>query len=157
MNEEKFEELKIIEVTKRELDTFADLRLRYLKERCPDSTMTQAERQERVRLYLDSMIKHIALKSEEPIGYASGWIQETTNPSFFLEDIYVISEYRRRGFGKAITTFQIEDASRRGCLEMLTRIPSNKIVALRMLEGFGFETVWESPNHKQYELRACLD
>jgi GNAT superfamily N-acetyltransferase len=60
-------------------------------------------------------------ESQEPVGYA--FFFETYSsflgrPTFFLEDIFVLPEYRHHGIGKALLRHCVQSAHDRGCGRM---------------------------------------
>lgn len=63
----------------------------------------------------------LAFMDGYPIGYAI--VLETYSsflalPTLYLEDIFVLEEYRKRGAGKALFLTALDEAKRRGCGRM---------------------------------------
>lgn len=61
---------------------------------------------------------YIAKLDDKPVGYIVYFFTYSTFlalPNLFLEDIFVLQEYRRRGVGKALFNFVKEAAEREGC------------------------------------------
>ena len=63
----------------------------------------------------------LAFMDGYPVGYAI--VLETYSsflalPTLYLEDLFVLEEYRRRGVGRALFQTAVEEAKRRGCGRM---------------------------------------
>jgi ribosomal protein S18 acetylase RimI-like enzyme len=58
-------------------------------------------------------------------------------PTLFLEDIFVLSEYRRRGFGTDLFKFCVREAYRRGCGRMEWMVLDWNRLALNFYKRLG--------------------
>jgi GNAT superfamily N-acetyltransferase len=63
----------------------------------------------------------LARLGEEPVGYLI-WFQTYSSflarPSLYLEDIFVLEEFRRQGVGKKLFAVGVEEARKAGCARM---------------------------------------
>ncbi len=67
------------------------------------------------------LLAHLAMADGVPIGYACYYFTYSTflaRPTLFLEDIFVLDQYRRHGIGSMLLKFCIAEAQRRECGRM---------------------------------------
>jgi GNAT superfamily N-acetyltransferase len=79
----------------------------------------------------------IAYLDGKPVGYLTYYFTYSTflaKPTLFLEDIFVLEQYRHRGIGKALFAYCVEEAKKKGCGRM---------------EWSALD--WNAPAHKFYE------
>ncbi len=81
----------------------------------------------RERLEADALAKdppfraYIAYMGEKPVGYIIHYFTYSTYDGrrvFFLEDIFVTEDARKRGVGKDLFQFCLDEAKRSGCSEL---------------------------------------
>jgi GNAT superfamily N-acetyltransferase len=76
----------------------------------------------------------------EDVGYAitfEAYSSFLARPTFFLEDIFVLDEYRGRGFGGTMFQYLVEEAVRRGCGRMEWMVQDWNEGAIRFYERRG--------------------
>jgi len=74
------------------------------------------------------------------VGYAitfEAYSSFLARPTLFLEDIFVLDEYRGRGFGGAMFQYLVEEAVRRGCGRMEWMVQDWNDGAIRFYERRG--------------------
>ncbi len=65
-------------------------------------------------------------------------------PTLFIEDLFVLYDYRRNGFGKALFSFCQNEAMNRGCARMEWMVLSWNQTAIRFYEAMGAKkTDWD--------------
>jgi GNAT superfamily N-acetyltransferase len=76
-------------------------------------------------------------------------------PTLFLEDIFVFSEYRSRGFGGAMFAFLVDEALRLGCGRMEWIVQDWNEGAIRFYERRGAEQLssWQTYRIDEEQLR----
>jgi GNAT superfamily N-acetyltransferase len=83
---------------------------------------------------------HLAFMNGYPVGYAI--VLETYSsflalPTLYLEDLFVLPEYRGRKVGYALFTSMLEEAKRRGCGRMEWAVLDWNKLALDFYERIG--------------------
>lgn len=64
---------------------------------------------------------YLAMMDAVPIGYLTFYFTYSTflaRPTLYLEDIFVLEEHRKKGIGKRLFRFCVQEAERRGCGRM---------------------------------------
>ncbi|NLT37505.1 MAG: GNAT family N-acetyltransferase [Methanomassiliicoccus sp.] len=85
---------------------------------------------------------YLAMLDGVPVGYLAFYFTYSTflaRPSLFLEDIFVLEEHRKKGLGKEMFRFCVQEAERRGCGRM---------------EWTALD--WNTPAHDFYEGRGAI-
>ncbi len=84
---------------------------------------------------------YLAVLDGVPVGYLAFYFTYSTflaRPSLFLEDIFVLEQYRQKGLGKEMFRFCVQEAQRRECGRM---------------EWTALD--WNTPAHTFYEGRGA--
>ena len=90
-------------------------------------------RRRRVRLF-------VAAEGKRLVGYALYYYSYSSflaRPSLYLEDLYVLDEYRKRGVGFALFRRCVEEALARGCGRMEWSVLTWNVKAQRFYEKLG--------------------
>jgi len=86
--------------------------------------LTPPNNEGRKRLKKDGLSKYPKYEAyiwryeKKPIGYIIFFMTYSsfvTLPTFYLEDIFILEEYRRKGIGQKMFQFCIKEAKKRGC------------------------------------------
>jgi len=86
------------------------------------------------------LIGHLAIADGKPIGYACYYFTYSTflaRPTLFLEDIFVLDQYRRHGVGRMLLEFCVAEAQRRECGRMEWNVLDWNADAIRFYESTG--------------------
>lgn len=89
---------------------------------------------------------YLAESDGVPVGYAFLFETYSTflaRPTLYLEDLFVLPEYRRRGIGKALLRFCIALAHERGCGRMEWTCLDWNVNAQQVYEGLGAKRMAE--------------
>ena len=81
-----------------------------------------------------------------PVGYAFTFETYSTflaRPTLYLEDLFVLPEYRKQGIGKALLRFCIQTAHARGCGRMEWTCLDWNTDAQKVYEGLGAKRMSE--------------
>jgi GNAT superfamily N-acetyltransferase len=110
----------ISQVTEQNIDDFLGLISKLAEfENLPSPNAEAKTRLRNDCLAIDPKFQaYIAKLDDNPAGYIVYFFTYSTFlalPTLFLEDIFVLEEYRRQGVGKALFNFVIEAAKRDGC------------------------------------------
>lgn len=80
---------------------------------------TRAKRRIVQDIYSKKLVQlFLAHYGKEPVGYALYFYTYSSflaRPTFYLEDIFVLEEYRHKGIGRQLFLRCVEEAGRRGC------------------------------------------
>ncbi len=100
----------------------------------------------RERLIADALGDHpryrayLATIDGKDVGYCITYLAYSSflaRPTFFLEDIFVFSDYRGRGFGGAMFAYLVQEAERLGCGRMEWMVQDWNEGAIRFYERRG--------------------
>ncbi|HYP09039.1 MAG TPA: GNAT family N-acetyltransferase [Bryobacteraceae bacterium] len=88
----------------------------------------------------------LAFMDGYPVGYAI--VLETYSsflalPTLYLEDLFILEEYRQRGVGKALFGVAVEEAHRRGCGRMEWTVLAWNQLAIGFYQKLGAEHMRE--------------
>jgi GNAT superfamily N-acetyltransferase len=89
---------------------------------------------------------YLATIDGRDVGYSITYLAYSSflaRPTFFLEDIFVFSEYRGRGFGGAMFDYLVREAVRLGCGRMEWMVQEWNEGAIRFYERRGAEELAE--------------
>ena len=112
--------LKIEKISEKNFDDFFNLIIKlatYEKIEIPDA-------QAKVRLKRDGLSAnpkyegYLGIFNNTAIGYLIFFMNYSSFlalPTLYIEDIFLLEEYRRKGFGQALFNFSIQEAKSRGC------------------------------------------
>jgi GNAT superfamily N-acetyltransferase len=97
----------------------------------------------------------------QPIGYAFVFETYSTflaRPTLYLEDLFVLPEYRQRGIGKALLRFCMALAQARDCGRMEWTCLDWNVKAQQVYEGMGAKRMkeWDLYRLTQEEIDAFL-
>jgi GNAT superfamily N-acetyltransferase len=82
--------------------------------------VTATEEQLRRYLFGEEKVAEVVIGyfRDTPVGFALYFYNFSTflaRPGIYLEDLYVLEEYRGKGFGKTLLTYLAHEAVKRGC------------------------------------------
>jgi GNAT superfamily N-acetyltransferase len=86
------------------------------------------------------LVAHLAMVEGTPVGYACYYFTYSTflaQPTLFLEDIFVLDEYRRHGVGSKLLEFCVAEAKRKDCGRMEWNVLDWNADAIRFYESTG--------------------
>jgi GNAT superfamily N-acetyltransferase len=89
---------------------------------------------------------HLAMVEGEPVGYVCYFFTYSTflaRPTLFLEDIFVLDQYRKSGVGSALLEFCVLEAQRKECGRMEWNVLDWNSEAIRFYEGTGAKILKE--------------
>jgi GNAT superfamily N-acetyltransferase len=92
------------------------------------------------------LVAHLAMAEGEPVGYTCYYFTYSTflaRPTLFLEDIFVLDQYRRQGVGKKLLAFCVAEAQRKGCGRMEWNVLDWNADAIRFYESTGAKILKE--------------
>ena len=108
------------------------------------------------------LIAHLAIADGKPVGYACHYFTYSTFlalPTLFLEDIFVLDQYRRHGVGSKLLEFCIVEAQRKGCGRMEWNVLDWNINAINFYESTGARILreWHVVRLKSEDFGRFLD
>ncbi|MDD1719829.1 MAG: GNAT family N-acetyltransferase [Methanoregulaceae archaeon] len=82
---------------------------------------------------------YLGFTDGKPIACVTVYLSSTcpASPTFFLENIFVLEEYRKTGVGSEMFRFCQEEAKKRGCEHMEWRVHTWNVPAIRFYEQCG--------------------
>ena len=86
------------------------------------------------------LVAHLAMADGTPVGYACYYFTYSTflaRPTLFLEDIFVLDQYRRHGIGRMLLEFCVAEAQRRECGRMEWNVLDWNAPAINFYESTG--------------------
>ncbi|HEY3418954.1 MAG TPA: GNAT family N-acetyltransferase [Methanomassiliicoccales archaeon] len=86
------------------------------------------------------LVAHLAMMGEVPVGYACYYFTYSTflaRPTLFLEDIFVLDQYRRHGVGSKLLEFCLAEAQRKECGRMEWNVLDWNADAISFYESTG--------------------
>jgi GNAT superfamily N-acetyltransferase len=86
------------------------------------------------------LVAHLAMVDGTPAGYACYYFTYSTflaRPTLFLEDIYVLDQYRRHGVGSMLLEFCVAEAQKRECGRMEWNVLDWNADAINFYESTG--------------------
>ena len=86
------------------------------------------------------LVAHLAMVDGAPAGYACYYFTYSTflaRPTLFLEDIFVLDQYRRHGVGSMLLEFCVAEAQRRECGRMEWNVLDWNADAINFYESTG--------------------
>lgn len=141
--------LKVRRGTARDVPTIISL----IRELAKYERLERHIRLDAKRLRRDGFGRHrcfeslICTRAWRPVGYAVYYLAYSTfscEPVLFVEDIFVLSEERGRGAGKALMAELARIAVRRGCGQMEWLVLDWNAPSIRFYEGLGarLDSTW---------------
>jgi GNAT superfamily N-acetyltransferase len=108
------------------------------------------------------LFAHIAMVDGVPAGYACYYFTYSTFlalPTLFLEDIFVLDQYRRHGVGRRLLEFCVAEAQRKGCGRMEWNVLDWNANAISFYESTGARILkeWRVVRLKQEDFSSFLD
>jgi GNAT superfamily N-acetyltransferase len=105
---------------------------------------------------------HIAMMDGVPAGYVCYYFTYSTflaQPTLFLEDIFVLDQYRRHGLGSRLLEFCVAEAQRKGCGRMEWNVLDWNANAISFYESTGARILneWRVVRLKREDFRSFLD
>jgi GNAT superfamily N-acetyltransferase len=119
----RIEGLSIVPVDRSNADQYVGL----IKALADYEKLSPPDEEARARLIRDATSEpplfqaRIALLDGVPVGYLAFYYTYSTflaKPTLFLEDIFVLEEHRKRGVGKELFRYCVNEAVERGCGRM---------------------------------------
>jgi GNAT superfamily N-acetyltransferase len=86
------------------------------------------------------LVAHLAMVDGTPAGYACYYFTYSTflaRPTLFLEDIFVLDQYRRHGVGSMLLEFCVAEAQKRECGRMEWNVLDWNADAINFYESTG--------------------
>lgn len=83
---------------------------------------------------------YLGMLGDDPIGYVTFYFTYSTflaKPTLFLEDIFVSEQHRKRGFGRRLFEFCVNEARTRGCGRMDWTVLDWNEPSIRFYESVG--------------------
>jgi GNAT superfamily N-acetyltransferase len=156
-------EIKIVNVDERNADVLADL----IKELARFEHLEPPTDEAVARLKLDIasdrpyLFAHIAMMDGVPAGYACYYFTYSTflsRPTLFLEDIFVLDQYRRNGVGSRLLEFCVAEAQGKGCGRMEWNVLDWNADAISFYESTGARILkeWRVVRLKQEDFGRFL-
>lgn len=136
------EDLRIVRVDDKNVDDYVDL----IRALAHFESLDPPDAEGRARLIRDVTsdppLFHafLAMLDDVPIGYLAFYFTYSTflaRPTLFLEDIFILEEHRRKGIGKRLFRFCVQEAERRGCGRMEWTALDWNTPAHEFYEGMG--------------------
>lgn len=117
------EDLRIVKVDGTNVDRYVDL----IRALANFEALDPPDEDARARLIRDvtsdppMFHAYLAMMDAVPVGYLAFYFTYSTflaRPTLFLEDIFIREEHRKKGIGKQLFRFCVQEAERRGCGRM---------------------------------------
>jgi GNAT superfamily N-acetyltransferase len=107
------------------------------------------------------LVAHIAMMDDIPVGYACYYFTYSTflaQPTLFLEDVFVLDQYRRHGIGRRLLEFCAAEAQRKGCGRMEWNVLDWNAQAISFYESTGARILkeWRVVRLKQEDFAKFL-
>ena len=107
-------------------------------------------------------VAHLAMAEGKPVGYACYYFTYSTFlalPTLFLEDIFVLDQYRRHGVGSKLLEFCVAEAGRRKCGRMEWNVLDWNVNAINFYESTGARILkeWRVVRLKREDFAQFLD
>ncbi len=130
--------MDIARVTEENFDDFA-----FLVENFADSMSEPLTEEKKSRLRKDGLSKnplyeaHLGIIDGKPVSYVAFLMTYSTflaSPTLFLEDLFVLSEYRSQGVGQKMFDFCADEAIKRNCERMDWQVLERNESAIKFYE-----------------------
>jgi len=135
--------MKIVKGTKRELENIVKLAIMLW----PNSSEEELNLHFTKLLDKEDAVIFLAEEEDQYIGFAHcqlrfDYVEGTdTSPVGYLEGIYVMEEYRKRGIGKELVTYCEEWSRQKGCTEFASDIELDNVDSFNFHLKVGFKEV----------------
>lgn len=135
--------MKIVKGTKRELENIVKLAIMLW----PNSSEEKLNLHFTKLLDKEDAVIFLAEEEDQYIGFAHcqlrfDYVEGTdTSPAGYLEGIYVMEEYRKRGIGKELVTYCEEWSRQKGCTEFASDIELDNVDSFNFHLKVGFKEV----------------
>jgi GNAT superfamily N-acetyltransferase len=148
-------EVTIRRATRRDSFGFLDLLVGLAKfERLPPPTSAG-----KLRIIEDIFAKRkgrlfLAIAGKRPVGYALYFFTYSTflaKPTLYLEDIFVLEQFRKRGIGQALFMKCVEEAARNGCGRFELSVLTWNMNAIKFYEKLGAKRLKEWYSYRMTE------
>jgi GNAT superfamily N-acetyltransferase len=108
------------------------------------------------------IVGHLAMAEGKPVGYACYYFTYSTflaKPTLFLEDVFVLDNYRRHGVGSRLLEFCVAEAERKGCGRMEWNVLDWNADAISFYESTGARILkeWRVVRLKGEDFRHFLE
>lgn len=113
----------------------------------PPDAQTRERLTRDILLYPPHFEAYIARSDEQSVGCVTFFLTYSTftaRPTLYIEDLYVLPEYRNKGFGRALFTFCRNTANVRGCGRVDWMVLSWNEPSIRFYEKVGGKKIgWD--------------
>lgn len=108
------------------------------------------------------LVAHMALAEGKPVGYACYYFTYSTflaRPTLFLEDIFVLDQFRRHGVGSRLLELCVAEAQRKECGRMEWNVLDWNANAINFYESTGARILkeWRVVRLKSEDFSQFLD